>query len=832
MKILHFFILKSYLGPFFRSFVISLFILVLQFISRYKEELFGKGLETIVIVKVFMYAMASLVVLALPVSVLLSSLMSMGSMGEHYELAAMRSSGCSLPRVLRPMFFATLVIAAVSFLMSIFVVPDANLKLYSLLYDVKQMKPEFQLKPNHFNNSIDGYSIHIQDANTKTKRLYDIKIYDHTDTLHVGDRTVVLADSGTMIVDPYGTYMRMTLYNGSRFVGPEVEDGRVKKMSNVRLYFEKMKYNFKMKGFGLKRTEEEAFSSHQLMLNINQLQASMDSVEGVMDHIGKLYVGQLEFHFKVDSTFQAQVDTDTVKTLEENSILAEFPPGRHKQIMQKAMREARQIYGKTQKALELLANEERSFRDFAIEYHGKFSLPMACIIFLFIGAPLGSIIRKGGLGMPILFSVIFFLLFYVLMLQGKKMAREGVLDTWLGVWLPIIILVPIAAFLTYESTSDSKLLSKETWFQAWKRLLKLLGLLNPLSLLARIRVLRKPLRVAIGALLWLVSPEFRKERKAERRKARSGLPDIKDLPAEFFKPMPGEPNDGPNVSVPDSGKEMVNQGGTYVLQQDDENGKKKKKRKPKKKRKSGLPEVQDLPAEFFMPIEIAESEREALAASKANWDDGEKQAADEAEGAAAGELVASGEAASEPDTFEKIAGQDLTTVSGFSPVVKDEKENGHKADTISPETEPPVEIKAETSTPDISADDKDSTLPDAEDAATVTTAAPAEEKPKKQSLEGLSLDQLEKLLAERLEKESEQEKKPEKAEQNLSEAGIVSRGGTYRRVESDSTPSKGRKKKKEKKKKKKKKGGLPDLDDLPAEFFTPIDQSGESGKDS
>lgn len=440
--------------PFFRSFAVSLFLLVLQFLSRYKDDLFGKGLDADVVLRIFGYASVQLAVLALPVSVLLASLFTTGTFGEQYELAAMRSGGMSVRRILKPMIAATIVISLVSFGLAAYIVPITNLKLYSLIYDVQQLKPEFTLKTGHFNTSIDNYVIRIEDKDISKEMLYDIMIYDHTDGK--GNDRVIVADSGFMKVDPYGRYMNMWLFRGASYETIYENKGREgEKESFVRFYFNALFYNFDISGFNLQRTSEDAFASHHYMLNLSELVASMDSVGERRDTILDLFSKRIEAESRIDSVFRAS--PDTTKSIPPNEILLTFPKALRLQIMMNALQNSRKSQAITSNAQKLIDNELRSFREFDIEFHSKFSLPMACIIFLFIGAPLGAVVRKGGVGLPIVVSVVFYLTFYVVMIQGKKVAVEGVLPVWAGVWLPVFIMTPLALLFSFAAVSNRSL---------------------------------------------------------------------------------------------------------------------------------------------------------------------------------------------------------------------------------------------------------------------------------------------------------------------------------------------------------------------------------------
>lgn len=489
----------------------SLFILVIQFLSRYKGDIFGKGLDAWVLVKIFTFASASLLVLALPVSVLLASLSTMGTFGENYELAAMRAGGLSLQRILRPMVLATIAIALLSFSMSSYVVPLANLKLYSLLYDIQRLKPTFTLQPGHFNSSVDNYVIRVADKDVARDVLYDVLIYDHSS--QKGNDRMVRSDSAMMVVDPYGRYMHMALYQGVSYEErrPGAHPG-VTTPGLVRIYFDTLFYNFDLQGFNLERTEEQAFSTHQYMLNLGQLQGAVDSIALVKKSLVGLFGQALQPISKIDSFYLVRPAVKEVAV--DTHIIANFPKGEYMAIFNRAGNNVMAMQEICRQVKAAMDEQDLATRERMIELHAKYSLPIACLVFLFVGAPLGAIIRKGGMGVPILVSITLYLTFYVLMIQGKKMAGEGVLPVWIGVWLPNLLLMPLAIFLTFESATTTRLLNAENLRRAGElALLIVFGYLNPLYWLWRI----PPVQRGIIFVLRPIVRRFFPEREQQRR---------------------------------------------------------------------------------------------------------------------------------------------------------------------------------------------------------------------------------------------------------------------------------------------------------------------------
>jgi lipopolysaccharide export system permease protein len=520
----------SYFKPFLSSLVVSLVILVLQFLSRYKSDLFGKGLGFGTIIEIFFYAGISLMVLAMPVAVLLSSLFTMGNFGENYELAAMRSAGMSVPRILRPMFLLTLLISAVSFGMSSYVVPWANLKLYHILYDVQQLKPVFRLEPGHFNAGVDDYVIRITDKDVSRDMLFGVRIYDHThaagdtaavriyhrgtsrEMVRITDSTsrnnrFVYAESGTMKIDPYGRYLQMMLYNGTSYEGStEVDRFRNKSQRFARIAFDSLFYSFDMSGYASEQSDEKDFSTHQYMLNLSELGHAVDSIREVKAQLTQNLEFMLSKQVKIDEGF-LKIDTTLDGIPPENFVL-QFPKAQRKSIIKTAITRIMGATSTLRKSGPALEEEERQIRERAIEFHGKMSLPMACLIFLFIGAPLGAIIRKGGVGVPIVVSVVLFLAFYVLMIEGKKLATEGVISPFTGAWLPVIVMFPIAMLLTLESTAAVRIFSADNVWHFGRAALRIIILTNPLYWIYRIPPVERFLK-------WVLRPVGKLFRRKE-----------------------------------------------------------------------------------------------------------------------------------------------------------------------------------------------------------------------------------------------------------------------------------------------------------------------------
>ena len=477
MKKLDALILRSFIGPFAASFAVALFILVIQFLSRYQDMIAGKGLGGDILLKLFIYASAHLVILALPLAVLISSLMTMGNLGAQYELAAIKSSGISIHRLITPILYFCLGLFVFSLWFSFFVVPKGNLKLFSLMWDIQQTKPTFALKAGHFYKGIDGYSLRAARKDKTGSQLEEVMIYNHVQGK--GNIEVVLADSARMALIDKGMTLQMQLYRGCRYEEIQNSEAKPENKPFSRYYFDSLRFYFDMSGFGLKRSDESAFSPHHKMMNILQLTHVLDSLSYTEQALTDEFVQkQLPQLVRIDSVINNESipELNNHKSLPKlafkNSkigVLSTFPDNKWYEILSRSVNNARAIRNFSDYTLTRMKEEEEILREYKIEYHSKFMLPLTCLIFLYIGAPLGAIIRKGGVGMPMVVSVCFFIFFWFLMMQGTKLSKQDVLDPWAGIWLPIYVLTPIAGWITWKASNDSPLFDSSSYLIQWNR---------------------------------------------------------------------------------------------------------------------------------------------------------------------------------------------------------------------------------------------------------------------------------------------------------------------------------------------------------------------------
>ena len=472
MKRLYWFILKSYLGPLVMTFFIALFILLMQFLWKYIDDLVGKGLEWYIIAKLLFYASSTFVPLALPLAILLSSLMMFGNLGEHYELVAMKAAGISLSKVMKPLIIVSIAISVLAFYFANVVLPTANLKFLSLLYDVRSKKLAFNIKEGVFYDGIEDFVIRVKKKEPDGNTIRDIMIYDHSK--HNGNTSVTLAEWGKMELTPDKRYMIFRLYNGINY-----EERTDLKQSEIthpfqRTHFSEQYQQFDLSGFQLTRTDEKLFKKNYEMQNIVQLNKSIDSLQRRLqkekEEFAKLFINNYHSFAGYD-TLKKKMIADTSVHF-KNEILANFKPDQWSGIIESAKTTSKVVLENLKVNKEQTYNRNKNLHKHQIVLHKKFTFSFACFLLFFIGAPLGAIIRKGGLGLPAVISTIFFILFWILSFTGEKYSVEGILPAYEGMWIAPAVLLPIGIFLTYKATVDASLLDVDAWTRAYYRIFR------------------------------------------------------------------------------------------------------------------------------------------------------------------------------------------------------------------------------------------------------------------------------------------------------------------------------------------------------------------------
>jgi len=469
------YIIKQYIGTFVFTFVVAIFILLMQFLWQWVEDFIGKGLEISVMVKLLFYTSVTFVPMALPLAILLSSLMCFGNLGEYYELVAMKASGISVWKVMRPLLFFSVVMSFMAFLFSNNVLPYANLKMSSLLYDVSHKKMTLEIPEGVFYRGIDKYVIRVGKKADDGKTLYDIMIYDHTD--NKGNIMVTVADSGFMAMTPSQREMIFTLYDGYNY-SEVIEDKDYRdRRPFQKMSFKRQLFTFDMSQFDLGHTDEDSFKSHQNMMNIKQLSYSIDSLNRLYENDKKNFVSNaysryhnltasVETYERMDKkVYKSKTDSIAADSIAVFNwpLLSNFRGSECKSVLDMAVSSAINARDNITFSVKDFSRKSINIRKHEQVLQDKFTLSVACLLFFFIGAPLGAIIRKGGLGMPVVVSVVFFVIYYVITITAKRVAETGDMTVFLGAWLSSIVLFPIGFFLTFKATTDSALLDVESW---------------------------------------------------------------------------------------------------------------------------------------------------------------------------------------------------------------------------------------------------------------------------------------------------------------------------------------------------------------------------------
>ncbi len=449
------------------TFFIAMFVFFMMFIFTYIDDLVGKGISFRILAQLFFYFSLTTINRALPLAVLLSSLMTFGNLGEHFELTAMKSSGLSLQKIMKPLIIVTMMLSVLAFYFSNNILPYTNLKAGSLLYDVRSSKPALLFKDGVFNNSMTGFSIRVGKKERDGKTLRNILIYDHRE--QHGNNIVISAESGQMQETPDKLFLVLTLNNGVSYkeMAKDAKDARTHPF--IRDKFEEKVIRFDLSEFKLSRTNEELFKDNQNMLNISQLTKASDSVKNKSENrIANFpFILKKNYYNKSLAELNSKSDTGQIAGAD---YFSKFSTAQKLSLIESAANITRSVKAYVESLSSDMENDRNSMIRYDIEWHRKFTLSVACIVLFFIGAPLGAIIRKGGLGMPVVISIVFFIFFHILSVTGEKLTKEGTLAAYEGMWVATIVLLPIGIFLTHKATSDSDLFDVNAYITPFKRL--------------------------------------------------------------------------------------------------------------------------------------------------------------------------------------------------------------------------------------------------------------------------------------------------------------------------------------------------------------------------
>lgn len=474
MKKIHLLVIKAFIRPFIVTFFIVMFVLLMLFLFKYIDDLIGKGFGLWVILKLLWYASATNVAMALPLAMLLSSIMTFGSLGENYELVAIKASGVSLQKAMLPLVVVISILSIGAFLFSDFWLPRANLKMGTLLYNVRSQKPSFLIKEGVFNNSFPGYSLRVMRKDKKDESiLHDILIYDHQS----GNNTVstLMAKKGKMYVTDNGKFLVLRLNNGVRYEEKASERSANPRQTFTRTTFQETEQKFDLSIFSPEAMPEDAFKQNYMMLNLKALSTNRDSATRLLDSNKRSTLVQV---LPVYSLFLGSAQAIKNKdgkgpvTRYNRSAVELVRPDYKSVAIQGGIAEADRFLQTLEISKARSEDLLTMIRKYRIEYQRKFTLAFSCLVLFSIGAPLGAIIRKGGLGLPVVMSIIFFLIYHIISTIAEKAAKEGSLNPVLGMWLAIIILTPLGIFLTYKATVDSALFNIDSYKQFFVRLFR------------------------------------------------------------------------------------------------------------------------------------------------------------------------------------------------------------------------------------------------------------------------------------------------------------------------------------------------------------------------
>jgi lipopolysaccharide export system permease protein len=452
-------ILKAFIGPFLAALTISTFVLTMQFFWLYIDDLVGKGLDLLTILQLVGLVSVSTFTTALPLALLFSSIMTFGNLGESFELIAIKAAGIPLIRFMRPLFIFTIFLAGIAFLFSNNIIPVTQMKLTNLKYEIIIAKPAIDLKEGIFYDKIDGYVIKLGKKESNDSVMHNITIFEKRFGLQ---DNLIMAESGVMRVSTNKKFLEFIMYNGWRY--QERGQRSTTNTEFTRLYFKEYKKIFDLKSFQMNKTADILYDPK--MLSVRQLDKAMDSIQNKDDYfISKTNVdiaSYLKFMKYKDSShlFNAKQNIQPLKkfsALMPDSLLTSIRLSADYLLpsLTYNLTAISETYNENIKANSALG----------IEWHRKFTLSFACFVLFLIGAPLGSIIRKGGLGTPLVLAIIFFVLFFLLNNFGEKLAKSGQWDVFYGMWMSSLILIPVGLFLTYKAMRDSQLLNQEFYYR-------------------------------------------------------------------------------------------------------------------------------------------------------------------------------------------------------------------------------------------------------------------------------------------------------------------------------------------------------------------------------
>lgn len=466
-KVLHTYLLKAYLPPFFLTLFIGVFVFFLIHVFTYMDDIVGKGMGAWILIQFFAYSFLTFIPVAMPLAVLLSSIMTFGNLAENYELAALKSSGLSLFKILRPVFVFILFLAGFTFIFNNFIFTAITLKSARMLWDIRQAKPTLSIKEGVYYSQLDGYSIKVGKKSKDGKTLYNLNIYDHSDGL--GNNIQLYADSGIMKTSADTNYLQIQLNNGSRYedIMQETEHRNTRPL--MQLLYKELNVNVDMSSFKMKQTQEELFKGHHEMMNIWMIDREIDTFNLKIN----------EKYANLHNQFKNYFIARTIKTSsypKGHQSIKNFYSALNQDEFKRSVENAQNLVRSSSSYIDSVNDEIFSKKisrlDFEIGWHKKINISFACIVLFFVGSSLGAIIRKGGMGLPVVVAVLFFLLYYVVSIIFEDLIIEGVYSVMFGTWFPLMLFLPLGIFLTYKAAKDSALFDMSSYIDPIKKLFK------------------------------------------------------------------------------------------------------------------------------------------------------------------------------------------------------------------------------------------------------------------------------------------------------------------------------------------------------------------------
>ena len=474
IKKIDIFVFKAYSLLFVGTFFICLFIFMMQFMWRYVDELIGKGLTLDVLAHFFYYAGLTLIPMSLPLAILLASLITFGNLGERFELLSMKAAGIPLIRILQPIIIFNILLCIGSFYFQNVTGPEAQKKFYTLIYSMKQKSPELEIPEGIFYSEIPGYNIFVEKKGKENGMLYGVMIYSTTDGYE--DAQIVLADSAELKTTADEKHLMLTMYAGERFRNMQAQ-GNMMARANVPYMRETFIQETDLIPFdnNFNMMDANVFSGSAQTKNLRESETGLDSLAHKSDSIGRSLFAYLQ-----NTTYRRKVNIasqDSAKiarqTLNFDTLYSQLTVSQQQSILRNAMQKSTVATNEYEFRGLISKDIDQSTRTHWVEWHKKFTLSLACLFFFFIGAPLGAIIRKGGLGVPVVISVTIFIFYYIINVSGEKMAKSGEWVPWFGEWLSSMVLCPIGIFLTYKANKDSAVFNIEAYINVIRKILGL-----------------------------------------------------------------------------------------------------------------------------------------------------------------------------------------------------------------------------------------------------------------------------------------------------------------------------------------------------------------------